>query len=131
MEDATDLYLKASGFAKATQVASPQFSEVEKEILSAGAMTVVIRNVTMPPGSRLVKTDHYPTVRMVENGELTWSLAPEGSGVVAAPKEVRKAFDMSEWEPAYADKQILLSNDSDQPVQFVEWTVAPAPTSKP
>ena len=46
----------------------------------------------------------------------------------AAPTnpEVRKAFDMTQWAPDYADKQLVLINDSDQPVQFVEWTVAPA-----
>ena len=95
-------------------------------------MTVAIRNVTMPPGSRIVTTDHYPTVRMVENGELTCGFIPEGSDVAAAPNpEVRKAFDMTEWSPDYADKQFVLINDSDQPVQFVEWTVAPAQNAKP
>ncbi len=131
MEDAPDLYLKVSGLAKAAQVASSQFGEVEKEILKAGAMTVIIRNVTMPPSARIVTTDHYPTVRMVENGELTWVLIPQGSDAAAAPKEVRKAFDMTEWTPANADKQLVLSNDSDEPVQFVEWTVAPALGPKP
>ena len=78
-----------------------------------------------------MKTDHYPTVRMVENGELTWGLVPEGSDAAAVPKEVRKAFEMMEWAPANADKQIVLTNGGDQPVQFVEWTVAPAQGPKP
>ncbi len=133
MEDSGELYLKVNGLAKLTQISSSQFGEVEKEILKAGAMTVAIRNVTMPPGSRIVKTDHYPTLRMVENGQLTWSFIPEGSEVAAAPvnPEVRKAFDMTQWAPDYADKQFVLINDSDQPVQFVEWTVAPAQNAKP
>jgi hypothetical protein len=130
MEDSGELYLKVNGLAKLAQISSLQFGEVEKEILKAGAMTVIIRNVTMPPGSQVVKTDHYPTVRMVENGELTWGLIPQGSDA-AAPKEVRKAFDMMEWAPANSDKQIVLTNGSDQPVQFVEWTVAPAQAPKP
>ena len=133
MEDSSALYLKVNGLAKLTQVSSSQFGEVEKEILKAGAMTVAIRNVTMPPGSRIVRTDHYPTLRMVEIGQLTWGFIPEGSDAAAAPKnpEVRKAADMTEWAPGNADKQIVLFNESDQPVQFVEWTVAPAQGAKP
>jgi hypothetical protein len=131
MEDSGEFYLKVNGLAKLMQISSPEFGEVEQEILKAGAMTAAIRNVTMPPGSRLVKTDHYPTVRMVENGELTSSFVPEGSAAAGARKEVRKAFDTMEWTPANADKQIVLSNNSDQPVPFVEWTVAPAPGAKP
>jgi hypothetical protein len=131
MEDSDELYLKVNGLAKFGQISSSQFGEVEKEILNAGAMTVTIRNVTMPPSTRIVSTDHYPTVRMIENGELTSVLIPQGSDAVAAPKEVRKAFDMTEWAPGNADKQLVLSNDSDQSVQFVEWTVAPAQGPKP
>jgi hypothetical protein len=130
MEDSGDLYLKVNGLAKLAQISSSQFGEVEKGILKAGAMTVIIRNVTMPPGSQVVKTDHYPTVRMVENGELTWGLVPQGSDA-AAPKEVRKAFEMMEWAPANSDRQIVLTNGGDQPVRFVEWTVAPAQGPKP
>ena len=59
-----------NGLAKSVQVASSDFAEVEKEILRAKAMTVVIKHVTMPPGGRIVTTDRYPTIRMVENGEL-------------------------------------------------------------
>jgi hypothetical protein len=127
MEDSSSLYLHVNGLAKEVQVASSQFGEVEKEILKAGAMTVVIRNVTLPPGSRIVTTDHYPTLRMVENGELTLGLITEGA---AAPKALA-AFDMMEWVSAYADRQIVLSNGGDQPVQFVEWTVAPVQGVKP
>ncbi len=131
MEDSGELYLKVNGLAQSAQISSSQFGEVEKEILKAGAMTVIIRNVTMPPGARIVTTDRFPTVRMVENGELTWVLTPQTSDPVSAPKEVRKAFDMTEWVPANADKQLVLSNDSDQTVQFLEWTVAPAQGRKP
>ena len=101
MEDSSELYLKVNGLAKLTQISTAQFGEVEKQILKAGAMTVAIRNVTMPPGSRTVKTDHYPTVRMIENGQLTWGFIPEGSDAAAAPTnpEVRKAFDMTQWAP--------------------------------
>jgi hypothetical protein len=103
MEDSGELYLKVNGLAKLAQVSTSEFGEVEKEILRAGAMTVTIRNVTMPAGSRIVKTDHYPTLRMVENGELTFGLLPEGSDAAAGPKdpEVRKAFEMTEWSLDY------------------------------
>lgn len=129
MEDDADRYLKVNGLAKAARVASAQFGEVEKEILKAGAMTVVIRNVTMPPGTRIVTMDHYPTLRMVENGQLILSSIPESSNA-AAPK-VLAAFDMMEWAPASAEKQIVLANSGDEPVQFVEWTVAPVQGVKP
>ncbi len=131
MEDSGALYLKVNGLAQSAQISSSQFGEVEKEILKAGAMTVIIRNVTMPPSARIVTTDRFPTMRMVENGELTWVLTPQGSDAVGAPKEVRKAFDMIEWAPANADKQLVLSNNGSQTVQFVEWTVAPAQGLKP
>ncbi len=124
MEDVSDLYLKVNGLAKATRVSSSQFGEMEKEILKAGAMRVVIRNVTIPPGGQIVTTDHYPTLRMVENGQLILSSIPESSNA-AAPK-VLAALEMMEWEPASAERQNVLSNKGDQPVQFVEWTVAPA-----
>ncbi|HUK58663.1 MAG TPA: hypothetical protein VLV50_05475 [Stellaceae bacterium] len=129
MEDSGDLYLKVNGLAKSVQVNSAQFGGVEKEILKAGAMTVVIRNVTIPPGARIVTTDHYPTLRMVENGQLILSSTPEGSA--AADPKVLSAFDTMEWAPATAEKPITLSNGGDQPVQFVEWTVAPVQGAKP
>jgi hypothetical protein len=133
MEDSGEQYLKVNGLAKLAQISSSQFGEVQKEILKAGAMTVAIRNVTMPPGSRVVETDRYPTLRMIEDGQLTWGLIPQGSDATAVPKdlEVRKAFDMMEWAPANSDKQIVLTNGGDQPVRFVEWTIAPSLGPKP
>ncbi len=128
-EDAADLYDKVHGIAKQVSVAPSQFGEVEKEILKAGAMSVGIRRVTIPPGGRIVTTDHYPTVRMAENGQLILSSIPESSNA-AAPK-VLPALEMMKWEPANADRQIVLSNNGDQPVQFVEWTVTPVQGAKP
>ena len=127
MEDATDQYLKVKGLAKATHIASSQFGEVEKEILKTGAMRVSIRRVIVPPGSRIVTTDHYPTLRMVEKGQIDLSYIPEDSNTQAS--KVLAAFDTMEWASANADKQIVLSNTGNQPVQFVEWSVAPAQTS--
>ena len=129
MEDDIELYLKVDGLAKAAHVASAQFGEVEKEILRAGAMTVAIRNVTVPPGARIVATDRYPTLRMVENGQLILSSIPKGSN--AGVTKALAAFEMVEWTPANVEEQIVLSNNGNQPVQFVEWTVAPAQGIKP
>lgn len=129
MEDAADLYRKVNGLTKSMHIPSSQFGTVEKEILEAGAMKVVIRNITMLPGARIVTTDRYLTLRMVENGQLTVSSAPEGPNA-SAPK-VLAAFDTPEWAPADAGKQIVLSNSGEQPVQFVEWIVAPVQGATP
>jgi hypothetical protein len=129
MEDAADQYLKVNGLAKAAHIKSSQFGEVEKQILKTGAMRVAIRRVTIPPGSRIVTTDHYPTLRMVEKGQLNLSSVPEGSNTQAS--KVLAAFDTMEWLPANADTQIVLSNTGNLPVQFVEWSVAPAQVPTP
>lgn len=121
MEDDIDLYLKVNGMAKVAQVRSAQFRDVEIEILNAGAMTVGIRNVTLPPGARIVATDRYPTLRMVASGQLSIARGPS----TAKPK-VLAPYEMTEWVPGNPDEQIVLSNSTDQPVQFVQWTVAPA-----
>lgn len=128
MEDDTELYLKVNGLAKAAHVPSSQFREVELEILNAGAMTVGIRNVTMPPGAQIVTTDRYPTLRMVENGKLTVGATSKGS---SGARKTLAALEVMEWAPSKAEAQIVLSNNSDQPVEFVEWTVAPAQGIKP
>lgn len=118
MEDDVDLYLRVNGQAKSAQVRSAQFRDVEKEILAAGAMTVGIRSVTLPPGARIVATDRYPTLRMVTLGQASVAKGPGGSAKAVA------AYEMMEWSPG-AEEQVVLSNTGDQPVQFVEWTVAP------
>ena len=129
MQDETELYGKVNGVAKTANVTSSQFAEVEKEILKAGAMTVVIRDITMPPGAQIVTTDRYPTLRMVESGQLTLGSLPATPDAGAA--KVLAPFDTTEWAPANAEKQIVLSNSGKQPVQFVEWTVAPVAGVKP
>jgi len=128
MEDASEQYFKANGVVKAAQVDSSEFGKVEREILKAGAMTVVIRNVTLPPGGRIVTKDRYPTLRMVESGQLNLGLA--GSETPAAAKNL-SAYDMTEWVQADADKEIVLSNRGDQPTQYVEWVVSPVQGASP
>lgn len=128
MEDTGDLYRKVKGVAKSAHVTAAQFAEVEKEILKAGEMRLSIRRITLPPGGRLVTTDRYPTLRLVENGKLSFTLT-EGSSA-PAPKEIA-ASDTMEWDPANATKQVTLSNDAGEEVQFIEWSVAPAQSELP
>lgn len=128
-EDTADLYLKVNGLAKTTRIDSSQFGAVEKEILKASAMRVSIRNITLLPGSRIEARDHHPTLRMVENGQLTLSSALESSNAVA-PK-ILATYDMMEWSPENAERHIVLSNNTDQPVRFVEWSVAPVQRAIP
>ena len=130
MEDSAEQYVKANGLAKAAQVNSSEFREAEKEILKSGAMTVMIRNVTLPPGGRILTKDRYPTLRMVESGQLSLGVVPEGSDPAAASKTLA-TFDIMEWAPAEAGKQIVLANRGSQPTQFVEWVVAPAQGAGP
>ncbi len=130
MEDSAEQYLKANGLAKAAQVNSSEFREAEKEILKSGAMTVVIRNVTLPPGGRILTKDRYPTLRMVESGQLSLGVVPEGSDPAAASKTLA-TFDMMKWAPADAGEQIVLANRGSQPTQFVEWVVAPVQGAGP
>lgn len=128
MEDDTELYLKVNGLAKAAHVPPSQFREAEREILAAGAMTVSIRNVTMPPGAEIVTADRYPTLRMVESGKLV--VATTSKGAVAGRKSLT-TLEVMEWTPAKGEEQLVLSNGGDQPLEFVEWTVAPPQGVKP
>lgn len=72
----------------------------------------------------MVATDPYPTMRMVQSGQLTLTRSKNASKTLTA-------LEMVEWAPASGDEQIVLSNGGDQPVQFVEWTVAPPQGVKP
>ena len=130
MVDTPRLYREAGGVGLALPF--PQLSAVEKEILDAGAMTLSIRKVVMEPGSRIVATDPYPTLRMVEDGQLKWGFLPAGSAPQTEPKTTLTAgrFDrILGVDPT--DGHIVLSNSSTKPVEFVEWAVAPAPSVRP
>jgi hypothetical protein len=99
---------------------------VEKEARAVGAMTATIRQVTMPPGSRIVKTDRYPTLRMITSGEMKWGSIPPGSDVSGNPEHMFKKgeFDWITWTN-YG--QGVLANESDKLATFLEWSVEPAP----
>lgn len=128
MEDSGDLYRKVKGQSVTAHVSAAQFADVEKEILKAGAMHLSIRRITLPPGGRLVSTDRYPTLRMVEDGKLSLTVA---DGATAPEPKILSAFETMAWDPANAAKQVTLSNDGAQAAQFIEWTVAPAKPEMP
>ena len=96
-------------------------------------MTLSIRKVVMEPGSRIVATDPYPTLRMVEDGQLKWGFLPAGSAPETEPKTTLTIgrFELISWGVNPTDGHIVLSNSSTKPVEFVEWAVAPAPGVRP
>ncbi len=133
MPSGPDEYRNVNGLAQSIQIAPSKFSGVEKEILGAGAVTVAIRKVSVPPGGRIVAADRYPTVRMVENGQLTWGILPAGSDAATAPKDTFK-FNWPErigWKEFPGEGQVVLFNADTEPAEFIEWSVAPAPSAKP
>lgn len=67
---------------------------------------------------------------MVESGQLSLGVVPEGSDPAAASKTLA-TFDMMKWAPADAGEQIVLANRGSQPTQFVEWVVAPVQGAGP
>ncbi len=133
MVSTPDEFAVVDGAAKVFPVNPFHFAPIEKEILTAGAMTVAIRTVTMPPGSRIVTTDRYPTLRMVEEGQLTWGFVPAGSDAEAKPKALvtLNKFGWIGWGELPADGQIVVSNSNDRPAKFVEWSVSPAQGVRP
>lgn len=128
--DMPEEYRKAGGEAQAMNVDIGMFNSVEQELRAAGAMTTTIRQVTMPPGSKSMVTDRYPTLRMITSGKLSWGGIPEGSDMSLMPKSMseKSRFDWIGWRNS---GPLVLLNKSDKPVEFVEWSVAPAPGSAP
>ena len=130
MGDTVDDYRSAGGDAKALRVAPFLFRKVEKDLRAAGMMTATIRVITMPPGSRNVGMDHYPTLRMVTRGELKWGNIPLDADPSAMPNGMFKLgqFNWVEWTKP---QQVVLANESDQPAELVEWSVAPVSGTAP
>lgn len=123
MEDTGGIYRMVNGVAKSASVPPQQFGEVEKEILQAGEMQISIRRITLPRGAQISGTDRYPTLRMVESGQLTVNMGEQGSE--ASKSKILAALDTIEWTVDSAGKQITLTNNGDVPVRLVEWSVAP------
>ena len=125
MYDTVDAYRSAGGDSKALRVNKIIFQKVEKELRAAGMMTATTRVVTMAPGSRNVAVDHYPTLRMVTRGELTWGTIPVEMEATTMPQGMFKlgVFNWIDWTKP---QQVVLSNESGAPAEVVEWSVMPA-----
>ena len=133
MPSSPDEYAKANGVAQVLQIDKWKFGTVERELLRAGAMTVTIRRVTMPPGARLVAADRYPTLRMIEIGQVTWGILAAGSDAATAPKDTFKVNwpERIGWTEFPEEGQVVLFNADKEPAEFIEWSVTPAPNAKP
>ena len=128
--DTPEDYRRAGGGFQAVRVDWILFREVEKELRATGMMTATTRIVTMPPGSKSVATDRYPTMRMVTSGELRWGTIPVELETSVMPKSMFKLgqFNWIEWT---RPQQVVLSNESDKPAELVEWSVTPALRTAP
>lgn len=107
-----------------------KFAPFEEELRAAGAMTVSIRQVTMPPGARIVTTDPYPVIRMITKGDMHWGTIPADADPATAPAKMIKGFEHTfiEWRAA---DQLVITNTTDKAEEFVEWSVVPAPGAMP
>jgi hypothetical protein len=125
MFDTVGAYRSAGGDIQALRVDRILFRAVEEDLRAAGMMTVTTRVVIMPPGSKSVATDHYPTLRMVTNGELQWGTIPVDAEPSVMPNGMFKLgqFNWVEWTKP---QQVVLSNDGDKPAEVIEWSVKPA-----
>jgi hypothetical protein len=130
MYDTYDAYRTAGGDPQALRVDPISFRAVEKELRTTGMMIATARIVTMPPGSRSVATDRYPTLRMVTSGELRWGTIPLEMAASAIPNGMFKLgqFNWIEWT---RPQQVVVTNESDKPAELVEWSVTPAVATTP
>lgn len=130
MYDTVDAYRSAGGDSRALRVEAISFRKVEADLRAAGMMTATTRVVTMPPGSRSVAMDRYPTLRMVTRGELKWGTIPVEADSLAVPKGMFKLgrFNWVDWTKP---QQVVLANESAEPAELVEWSVAPASGTAP
>jgi hypothetical protein len=122
-------YERAGGWVEAAGLEAPSFKAVAAELRAAGAMTATIRQVVLSPGSRLVVADHWPVLRKVTSGEVTWGVLDSDADPATTPERTDRAFTFV-WIPWSSARQIVLINETDEPVQFVEWSVAPAPGTR-
>jgi hypothetical protein len=121
-------YERAGGRAEAAGFEAFYLKAVAPDLLAAGALTATIRQVVLSPGSRLVVADPWPTLRYVTTGKVTWGVLDPDADPAATPEEMDFTSMWIHWASA---RQIVLINETDKPVQFVEWSVAPAPGTAP
>lgn len=130
MYNTVDAYQGAGGETKALRVDSINFRKVAEELRASGMMIATTRIVTMPPGSRNVATDLYPTLRMVTRGELQWGSLAVDAEQAATPVGMFKLgpFNWVDWTKP---QQVVIENRADQPAELVEWSVRPATVPTP
>lgn len=130
MYNTVDGYRNAGGDTKALRVDAIAFRKAADELRAAGMMTAMTRVITMPPGSTSSALDRYPTLRMVTRGELKWGTLPAEADASAMPKGMFKLgqFNWIDWTKP---QQVVLSNETDQPAELIEWSVAPASSPAP
>lgn len=125
MSSIDDGYSQVPENARVLGVESALFKDVESEIIDKGAVTVTIRSVFMPPGTRLIADDSYPTIRMVTDGQLTWGALPPGA-TTPNITFTKSKFGELVWGIRPPGTRIVLANQSGVPTEFVEWSVSPA-----
>jgi hypothetical protein len=100
----------------------------EKSGLSGHDVTVTIDRQTLAPGQTLPPTSPNltaPTVRIVEDGELTWEAIRSGDQEAAPPVRFPKGATVPFVVPADGG-QVELSNTGDAPLVFLTLTLTSA-----
>lgn len=123
-------YQNAGGLVRGVGLEPREFAPVGDVLRAAGAMTLSIRNVTMPPGARMVVDDTYPALRMITRGKIRWGQLPPEADTAAAPKEMFTA-SVTTWISWADARRTVIANETDKLAQFIEWSVAPAPGAAP
>lgn len=116
-------YVEVGGFVQGYLIPRKDYALVENELIAAGAMTVSIRQGTLPPHARLAVKDRYPTVRFVIDDRVSLGSLPAEADPMTAPKSPLTAA----WIPWVPRRQLVITNTQETPVQFVEWSVVPEP----
>jgi hypothetical protein len=127
MHTASTEYDKHDGWVKLMSVQPDKFKNAEQEILKLGALVTNISRVNMPAGSRVVMVDRYPTFRMILDGEWQWGTLPPGTDPSLTPKMMfkQKTFGQSIWGLLPNDIQFVMTNNTNRPLQYLQWSVTP------
>jgi len=97
--------------------------------LPSGSLHVTIRQVTLDPGVALPPvTDHWPMLRHVVAGTLTWDVAPAGGSPTPGRSLRFNAGSNVPWTPAGHNMQVELHNADDIAVVYWELAIEPANT---
>jgi hypothetical protein len=99
----------------------------ERAGLTGMPLAVTLRRVTLEPGASLPPSaETVPTLRAVETGELAWEvLRPEGTPTASRAVIFRPDQSVS-WTPLRRGRVLVLRNEGDGPVTYLELTIAAA-----